>query len=205
MKDGPADWSGPYAGLSVGSTWGHMHWTTQGDTVDPHYAGYLLGGQAGYNFQRGQFVGGIEADAGTSNSRGTAACPIQPLLYNCEDNVGALGTLTARFGYPWGRTLFYAKGGWAYGDVTAARTATFAEPGITLVGAGEVGRSTNWENGWTVGVGVEFAFTDRWSAKAEYMHYEFPQYAFTVAQGVTANASTAGDIVRIGINYHFRP
>jgi opacity protein-like surface antigen len=205
MKDGPADWSGPYAGLSVGSTWGHMHWTTQGDTVDPHYAGYLLGGQAGYNFQRGQFVGGIEADAGTSNSRGTAACPIQPLLYNCEDNVGALGTLTARFGYPWGRTLFYAKGGWAYGDVTAARTATFAEPGITLVGGGEVGRSTNWENGWTVGVGMEFAFTDRWSAKAEYMHYEFPQYAFTVAQGVTANASTAGDIVRIGINHHFRP
>jgi opacity protein-like surface antigen len=87
----------------------------------------------------------------------------------------------------------------------AARTATFAEPGIVVAGGGNIGRSTNWENGWTAGVGMEFAFTDRWSAKAEYMHYEFPQYAFTVAQGVTANASTTGDIVRIGVNYHFRP
>jgi opacity protein-like surface antigen len=205
MRDGLTDWSGPYAGLSAGSTWGHTHWTTQGSTVDPDYAGVLLGGQAGYNLQRGRFVGGIEADAGGSNARGTAACPVQPLLYNCEDNVGALGSLTGRFGYTWGRALFYAKGGWAFGDVTAARTATFAEPGIVVAGGGNIGRSTNWENGWTAGVGMEFAFTDRWSAKAEYMHYEFPQYAFTVAQGVTANASTPGDIVRIGVNYHFRP
>jgi opacity protein-like surface antigen len=194
------DWSGPYAGLSAGSTWGNTHWTTQGGT-DPYYAGYLLGGQAGYNFQRGQFVWSVEADIGTSNARGIAACPSQPLLLNCEDNVGALGSLTARFGYAWGRTLFYAKGGWAYGDVTAATAATFAAPGVASpAGGGDVGRSTNWENGWTVGAGMEFALTDRWSAKAEYMHYEFPQYAF-----VTANASTAGDIARIGVNYHFRP
>jgi opacity protein-like surface antigen len=198
------DWSGPYAGLSAGSTFGYTHWTTQGGTVDPHYAGYLLGGQAGYNFQRGQLVAGIEADAGTSDARGTAACANQPLLFNCQDNVGAMGSLTARFGYAWGRTLFYAKAGWAYGDVTAATTATFAAPGsLPPAGGGDVGRSTNWENGWTVGAGMEFALTDRWSAKAEYMHYEFPQYAFTVGQGVTANASTAGDIVRIGVNYHF--
>jgi opacity protein-like surface antigen len=52
---------------------------------------------------------------------------------------------------------------------------------------------------------MEFAFTDRWSAKAEYMHYEFPQYAFTVAPDAMANASTTGNIVRIGVNYHFRP
>jgi opacity protein-like surface antigen len=209
MKDGPAesyDWSGPYAGLSAGSTWGHTNWAYLGDAVYPDYAGYLLGGQAGYNFQRGQFVGGIEVDAGASNARGAAACPIQPLLYNCNDNVGALGSLTARLGYTWGRALFYAKGGWAYGDVTAARTVTFVEPGIPPpAGAGDVGQSANWENGWTVGVGMEFALTDRWSAKAEFMHYEFPQYAFTVAPGVTANASTAGDIVQIGVNYHFRP
>jgi opacity protein-like surface antigen len=64
-------------------------------------------------------------------------------------------------------------------------------------------KSTNWENGWTAGVGVEFALTDLWSAKAEYLHYGFPQYAFTVAPNAISNVSTVGDAVRIGVNYHF--
>jgi hypothetical protein len=112
-KAGPAegyDWTGPYAGLSAGSTWGRTHWTFQGNTVDPDYAGVLVGGQAGYNFQRGRYVWGIEADAGWSNARGAISCPNQPLLYSCNDDVDTLGSLTARFGYTWGRALFYAKG-----------------------------------------------------------------------------------------------
>jgi opacity protein-like surface antigen len=202
------DWSGPYVGLSAGSTWGRMHWAFQGATVAPDYAGVLAGGQAGYNFQTGRFVGGIEADAGWSNARGAAACPTQPLLFSCEDDVGALGSLTGRFGYTWGRALFYAKGGWAFGQVTAATSLNFVDPALGLPpppGGMNVARSTNWESGWTVGAGMEFALTDRWSAKAEYMHYEFPQYTFTVAQNATASATTAGDTVRIGVNYHFRP
>ena len=93
------DWTGPYVGVSAGSTWGAMRGTYQGAAIDPDYAGVLAGGQAGYNIQRGRFVGGIEADAGASNARGsTAACPIQPPLFGCQDNVGALGSLTGRFG-----------------------------------------------------------------------------------------------------------
>jgi opacity protein-like surface antigen len=200
------DWTGPYAGVSAGSTWGRTHWAYQGNTVDPDYAGVLVGGQAGYNYQTGKFVWGIEADAGSSNARGAAACPIQPLLYSCEDNIGALGSLTGRFGYAWGRALFYAKGGWAFGDVTAGTSVNFVDPAAASPPAvGGVAKSTDWENGWTAGVGMEFALTDRWSAKAEYMHYEFPQYAFTVAPNATSNATTAGDTVRIGVNYHFWP
>jgi opacity protein-like surface antigen len=200
------DWTGPYAGVSAGSTWGRTHWGVDDATVDPDYAGVLVGGQAGYNFQTGRFVGGIEADGGGSNGRGTAPCPIQPLLYSCEDNIGALGSVTGRFGYTWGRALFYAKGGWAFGDVTAGKSVNFIDPAAaSLPAVAPVAKSTNWENGWTVGVGMEFALTDRWSAKAEYMHYEFPQYAFIVAPNAIASASTTGDTVRIGVNYHFWP
>jgi opacity protein-like surface antigen len=200
------DWTGPYLGASAGGTWGGTHWASQGGTVEPDYAGYLAGGQAGYNFQTGKFVWGIEADAGASNARGGAkACPIQPPLFGCEDDVGMLGSLTGRFGYTWGRALFYAKGGWEYGEVTAGTNLNFVDPALGLPPAPGAMKSTNWENGWTAGVGMEYALTDRWSAKAEYMHYEFPQYAFTVAQNTTANATTAGNIVRIGVNYHFKP
>jgi opacity protein-like surface antigen len=195
------DWTGPYAGLSVGSTWGRTHWTA----VDPDYAGVLAGGQAGYNFQRGKFVWGIEGDAAFSNASGAKPCPVQPLFFSCEDDVGALGSLTARFGYTWGRALFYAKGGWAFGEVTAGTSLNSVNPAFGLPPAPAGIKSTNWENGWTAGVGMEFALTDRWSAKAEYMHYAFPEYAFTVAQNATANAANTGDTVRIGVNYHFRP
>jgi opacity protein-like surface antigen len=201
------DWTGPYMGISAGSTWGRTHWAFQGATTDPDYAGVLAGGQVGYNFQRGRFVWGIEGDAGWSNARGAAACPAQPLLFSCEGDVGALGSLTGRFGYTWGQALFYAKGGWAFGQVTAATSVNFVDPGVASPppGAANVAHSTNWENGWTVGAGMEFALTDRWSAKAEYMHYGFPAYAFTVAQNATASATATGDIVRIGVNYHFGP
>jgi opacity protein-like surface antigen len=211
MKAGPAegyDWTGLYAGVSAGSTWGRTHWAFQGSTVDPDYAGVLAGGQAGYNFQKGRLVAGIEADGGVSNARGTAPCPSQPLFFSCEDDVGALGSLAARFGYTWGRALFYAKGGWAFGKVTAATNVNFVDTGVAPLppGAGNVTQSTKWENGWTAGAGMEFALTERWSAKAEYMHYEFPQYTFVVATpNTTASASTSGDIVRIGVNYHFWP
>jgi opacity protein-like surface antigen len=206
IKDAPAegyDWSGPYVGVSAGSTWGRMHWAS-GATVDPDYAGLLAGGQAGFNFQKGQFVWGLEADAGASTARGAKGCPIDPIVYNCNDDVGVLGSLTGRFGYAWGRALFYAKGGWAFGEVTAGMHFNPVDPGFPPSPV-QLARSTNWESGWTLGGGMEFALTNRWSAKAEYMHYEFPQDTFTVAQNVTPNATTSGDTVRIGLNYHFAP
>jgi opacity protein-like surface antigen len=206
MKDAPTvgyDWSGPYVGVSAGSTWGRMHWASPGATVEPDYAGYLAGGQAGFNFQKGRFVWGLEADGGFSNARGAKACTTQPLVFTCTDNVDSLGALTARIGYTWGRALFYAKGGWAFGGTSAAANlnANVGAPPGGMKGAS----STNWESGWTLGGGMEYALTDRWSAKAEYMHYEFPQDTFTMAQNATSNAATAGDTVRIGVNYHFGP
>lgn len=199
------DWTGPYAGLSVGSTWGRTHWAFPGATVDPDYGGALVGGQAGYNLQTGRFVFGIEADGGWSNARGTAACPDQPIFLSCIDDVGALGSVAGRLGYTWGRALFYAKGGWGFGEVTAGRNFNFVHPGIAVDVPGGTAQSTRWESGGTAGAGIEFALTDLWSAKAEFMRHEFPQYAFTVGQSVTANAAATGDTVRIGVNYHFLP
>jgi opacity protein-like surface antigen len=193
------NWTGPYAGISAGSLWGSTHWAQPGNMAEPDYAGYLAGGQFGYNYQFGHTVLGIEADAGVSNARGSISCPLDPNSYGCQDDVGALGSITARLGYAWGRALFYAKGGWAFGEVTTGMALNYGTPasGTALTS------STNWENGWTAGGGMEFALTDRWSAKAEYMHHEFGANAYTVAQGMTASTAASGDAVRVGVNYHF--
>ena len=70
--------------------------------------------------------------------------------------------------------------------------------------------TTKWQNGWTLGGGMEFALTDRWSAKAEYMHYDLGKERFVTstaggAPADIADIDTRGDTVRIGVNYHFAP
>ena len=89
-----------------------------GTTIDPKAAGYLLGGQAGYNYQMGQWVVGLEADIGGSNAEGGKSCP-NAFFFTCHAEVDTLASLTARLGYSWERTLFYVKGGLAIGEVTA--------------------------------------------------------------------------------------
>jgi opacity protein-like surface antigen len=50
---------------------------------------------------------------------------------------------------------------------------------------------------------VEFALTDKWSAKAEYMHYDFSAKTYMINQiPAYSNISASGDYVTIGVNYH---
>ncbi len=196
LKDGPAEgypWTGSYVGASGGSTGGWTHWANQANAADPDFAGYLAGGQAGYNYQMGPFVLGVEVGAGSSNARGGKPCPAS-IYVSCEDDVEALGSLTARLGYTWGRALFYVKGGWAIGEVTAGESDPSGKVAVASV--------TKWENGWAAGGGMEFLLTEKWSAKAEYMHYELAKEYFEVQPGVTQSAATGADAVVAGLNYH---
>ena len=52
---------------------------------------------------------------------------------------------------------------------------------------------------------MEFALTDRWSAKAEYMYYDLGKESYRINNGLVADAETRGSTVRIGVNYHFGP
>jgi opacity protein-like surface antigen len=216
IKDGPApalwdtyNWTGAYVGASAGRIWGREYWVFRdppNTTVDPDFGGYLFGGQAGYNIQMGRIVVGVEGDYGFSNAKGGKSCP-NGFFFTCEAEADQLASITARLGYAWGRALFYAKGGWAGGEVTAG---TFQNTGgnpLLFITLSPVTSTSHWANGWTLGGGMEFALTDRWSAKAEYMHYDLGKEAFTtfIAPPLTgiADADTRGDIVRVGINYHF--
>jgi len=207
IKDGPGpaiygyNWTGPYIGGYIGSFWGDEDWRYAGSgaTVDPDFSGYMFGGQAGYNYQIGRYVMGIEGDYGFMNARGGVSCPNQ-FFFSCQADADRLGSLTARAGVTWGRALFYAKGGVAFGDVTAQ---TSQNTGAAVPPSGTpVNGESKWLTGWTIGGGMEFALTDRWSAKAEYMYYDLGDERFQIDNGLVVNTSTQGNTVRIGVNYH---
>jgi outer membrane immunogenic protein len=75
------------------------------------------------------------------------------------------------------------------------------------------GSSSNSETraGWTVGGGVEWAFAEYWSVKAEYLYVDFG--SISTSANVTlppfnpnvfsTSADLKANIVRVGINYRF--
>jgi outer membrane immunogenic protein len=179
--------------------WGNEDWVFPafGTTVRPDFAGYFIGGQAGYNVQIGRWVAGVEGDYGFSNARGGASCPVAQ-QFTCNADLDQLAFLTGRFGVTWGRALFYTKAGLAVGEVAAGGSDNANPPGI--------GREpSHWQAGWALGGGMEFALTNNWSAKAEYLHFDLGEKTFAPSINPLdrAKVDTQGDTVRIGVNYHF--
>ncbi len=216
IKDGPAhvadyNWTGPYIGGSVGALWGTERWRfvdPPNSVLTPDFAGYIVGGQLGYNVQLGRLVVGVEGDYGATEARGGIACP-NAAFFTCQADVHQLASLTGRLGVTLGRALLYGKGGWAAGEVSAstklnpAQTFDFFFSGV---------ETTKWLTGWTVGGGMEFALSDRWSAKAEYMHYDLGTGRFQVSDGTAVgfgpefvDAHVREDVVRVGVNLHLQP
>jgi outer membrane immunogenic protein len=180
------NWTGFYLGINGGGGWGDSHWQGVG-----HFgmSGGQVGGTAGYNWQIGQAVVGLEGDVDYNHLQGTTVSPLCPGV-SCSTSDSWLSTVRGRVGYAFDRVMPYVTGGLAVGDIRAAT------PGFTG------GNAVN--PGWTVGGGVEFALPGNWTAKAEYLHVGLGHFDCT---GCTAlppdNVSMQQDVFRAGVNYHF--
>jgi len=181
------NWSGFYLGINGGGGWGHSNWDTSSDRIG--LSGGLVGGTAGYNWQLGNAVLGIEGDIDWANLKGTNSSTLCPA--GCSTSDTWLSTVRGRAGYAFGGVLPYLTGGLALGDIRAAT------PGF----AG----ASNTSAGWTAGGGIEFGLTGNWSAKAEYLYVDLGRFNCGVScNGLpTDNVSMHDNVVRAGVNYRF--
>lgn len=164
-------WSGPYVGLHAGygfddgsklaisgtntATSSAIASGTRPGELNQNRAGFVGGGQAGWNFQRGNWVFGPEGDFSYLRSRGTgnmytttAAGAQQQTL--ARTRMEWMGSARARAGYTLGDGLIYATGGYAFGKVKGS--ATFNSP----TGAQNyAGRNDYTAQGWIAGGGAE--------------------------------------------------
>ena len=110
-------WTGAYAGVHLGSGWGHDTWRT-GDGPLANFipfvgeassGGTIGGAQIGYNYQTGRWVLGVEADASFADLQGIAECANG--VFICRTRMTALGSATARLGIAFDQFLLYGKGG----------------------------------------------------------------------------------------------
>jgi outer membrane immunogenic protein len=230
------NWGGLYVGGNAGYAWGDAD--TVGTMVAPapflaidaaavnaassprlKPDGFSGGLQAGYNWQDGAAVFGLEADFDAFRLRGNAAGtfafpstlpggPVGPptQFFTSASSVSTdwLFTGRGRLGWANDHWLLYATGGVAVTNARVNQTVGLLAPFV-------IGASTSSTRvGWTVGAGVEYAINTNWSFKAEYLYLDFgniggvgnvtPAFA-----GLTYGNSTrlTANLARVGVNYRF--
>lgn len=201
-------WTGFYFGANVGGGWSQLDSSLtlsdgERDSITIAHtnaaSGIVGGGQAGYNWQTGAFVLGVEADFGIlgfSQTRDIISASFggSTLGLGTRFEGGFLADVTGRIGYASGPALFYAKGGWAYLDATAGIDAP------TPFNVSKTGF-----DGWTIGGGIEYRMGPSWSVKAEYQHFDFGSFTLLPVPEITELAiknDLTVETVKVGLNYH---
>ncbi len=182
------NWSGFYAGANLGAEFLRDTGTNAGLRRKMNSASAFGGVQAGYNFQNGPWVYGVEADIGYGHPSKTKTFGANTM----KIEQGVSGTVRARAGYAIDRALIYGTGGLAVANFD------------TTVSNGVVSQKADKTRaGWVVGGGVEYAVTNQISVKGEYLYENFGKMDKTFASvGATRN-DLSDHLVRVGVNYKF--
>jgi outer membrane immunogenic protein len=169
-------WTGFYVGVNAGYGWNANDSITVGGVrfdLDDE-GGFVGGAQAGYNYQIGSFVVGLEGDIQYADFGGDDRFDFDGDGIADDDfnNSDWFGTVRARAGVAFDRALIYATGGFAFADDAT---------------------------GWTVGGGLEYAFTNNLSAKIEGLYVNLDQDDNFL--GIDNDAEFG--VVRAGLNFRF--
>jgi outer membrane immunogenic protein len=181
-------WTGFTVGVQGGYGWNNQDLGFSGAPFDfsADFDGGIFGGFVGYNYQlSNNWVVGIEGDF-----EGNWGDDTQNAL-NVKYGLDWQGSVRGRAGYAFDRALVYGTAGWAIGR-------GYAE---------DIGFGTEKQNfnGYTVGVGLDYAFTDMIFGRAEYRYTNFgdKDFAFTGFGGTAVNSDLDQHAIRIGLGVKF--
>ncbi len=173
-------WTGFYAGVEGGLDFLSAHYRGLGNGSTA--TGGLLGGVIGYNYELpNKFVLGLEADGGGVLGGSRNYAPI-----NGSTNSTYFADIRGRLGYAvTDRALAYFAGGVAFGDVDTKVL------GVT---------NNSGRTGYTLGGGVDYAFTPNWIGRLEYRYTDLGRANNGLVGKSTFENSNA---VLVGLLYKF--
>ena len=158
-------WAGPYIGLQGGYDWNSAVNTSHPDEdITAAINGGLVGLYAGYNWQFGQAVVGVDASVNFDWAVGSVLSLGVPTGDTAEVDWKAF--LRARFGFAVAdHLLIYGTAGASYADLKPI-----------FAGGVVQGDPAAW--GWTVGAGVEFALSQHVTARLDYAYADYGSYNY---------------------------
>jgi outer membrane immunogenic protein len=217
-------WTGLYFGATVGGGMAALP-VTDVDQFNGNFNGPVLksggwvgGVHAGYNWQFApSFLVGLEGDFNWSNIKASDTsclgfCNASAFdRFVASSQLDSFSSFRARFGLTSDRTLVYVTGGPAYGHIKASMTdlacSACTNPGSVQFLASD--SSNHW--GVAVGAGVEYALTENWILRGEYMYLDFSAKNFLWTSGTVkidpsstgsrASSTATAEIARVGVSY----
>src|SRR5262249_61258550 len=184
----------------------------------------------GCNIQYGSWVWGFESDSNWSGIDDTVSArfpsieflPGAPLngvpssVQTITRKLDYFSTYRGRLGFAVDRWMLFATGGAVVAHIKGETDIQYANDGFFLAQGHFFGDRSVWRMGWTAGGGLEYAFSDNWSLKAEYLfldlrdfHYE--AFCTTPALcgalpgqfSVNTRLEFKEHVARVGLNYKF--
>jgi outer membrane immunogenic protein len=206
------DWSGFYVGVFGGYGFGNHNVNNANGpagfanfTANYSSQGAIAGGEAGYNWQSGAVLVGVEGDGFWSDIKGNDTNQVLAGAFAVTaidaTNLRSGATLRARGGITVDRLLLFFTGGWAYGNFLHTNT-------DIAFGLG-VDQFTTHRSGLAAGGGIAYAMTDNLIGKIEYRYYDYGRFtraglpAFTANGQLPYTVDSTYSVVTLGLDYKF--
>jgi outer membrane immunogenic protein len=160
LRSATYDWTGAYVGALIGTSCidGALYDNTSSTHWEMSGCGLKGGALVGYNHQFDNYVVGVEADWSRTNDVVKNTDATADFAFGLNHEV----TMRGRFGYAADDTLFFITGG-----------AAFAQGNLDGIVSADPNNITGKHWGWTVGGGVEHAFTDQFRLKLDYLYTKY--------------------------------
>ena len=206
----PFNWTGFYVGGNVGAgaVTGTLGPNGFGELITDPVGGnaeFIGGGQIGYNWQFGpNIIFGVEwffdGISGNDHSATTFISPATGDLVAAALRADWVTTITGRIGFALPNAdhwMFYLKGGgaWVQTQATISDLTVPASIGVTKT-----------VSGWVLGAGVEWAFAQNWTIKAEYQYLGLDNFDLgngLLQDGLFGLHDGNAQMGTVGVNYLF--
>jgi opacity protein-like surface antigen len=202
MADPAYNWSGFYVGAHLGGIWGRSHVVDNGVLTESGAPtnGVVGGILGGYNWQTGPIVLGIEGDFGWSDALGHGVIiepppppeePRGPNTYRLRWDSHLVG----KAGFASGQWLLFATGGLAIAGFNFQEGVVPSAPPPNGVSKTYVG--------FSVGAGVEYAFTQHLLGRVQYIYDDFGGKDYTAIDGGIYRVNLTSQTVRGALAWKF--
>lgn len=181
------DWSGFYIGAHAGWLWANID--ADSDDVDFNNSlngdGFVGGGLVGANFQSDCVVFGVEGDIGWADANGNNH--IDDLETDLDIDTGTNAHIRARLGWSADNFMPFIAGGASY---------------FELDHHSDFDDGTNNQWGWNIGAGVDWAVSDLFILRAEYIYSDFSNASFDI-NGNDFDLDINSSTVRAAVIWNF--